>query len=415
MDRYDVVVAGGGIGGVSAAIGAARSGAKTLLVEKYGFLGGAAANANVLSFCGLYQRGGGPRPVAATGGASDVVLGEIEKLGVATAPRQNPRTGHWLVYLEPESLKLALDRSLAAVGAEVLFHAKAVDTARSAERLDQIVLHCHEGRVGITANSFVDATGDAHVARLAGVPGRVGNGAGMLQPFSSPIRIGGLAEGTVIDRDKLAGALAEYNRSGAYPTNRAGAGFFAPIPGSQDIWWMIIDHPADGATSATLSVAERYARAAAQDYVAVLRNSQPACRGAFLVQTGPQVGIRESWHVDAEDRVIEDDLRSGRRRADGIARAAWPMEDHSVIGRPTFTPIGGDGFAHIPLGCLKAKGMPNLYLAGRTIGADHRAYSSIRVMGTAFATGFASGIAAADPALSVNRLRPRIEALGGLI
>lgn len=415
MIHCDVVVAGGGIGGVSAAIGAAKSGAKTLLVEKYGFLGGAATNANVLSFCGLYQRGGEARPVAATGGASDLVLGEIERVGVTTAPRQNPRTGHWLVYLEPESLKLALDRSLAAAGVEVLFHAKAVDTVTSTDRLDHIVLHCHEGRVEIAADSFVDATGDAHVARLAGVPRRVGDGAGTLQPFSSPIRVGGLAAGVVIDRDKLAAALADYNRSGAYPTNRPNAGFFAPIPNSSDIWWMIIDCPADGATSATLSAAERYARAAAQDYVAVLRKSQPACQGAFLVQTGPQVGIRESWHVDAEDRITEDDLLAGRTRPDGVARAAWPMEDHSVIGRPTFTPIGGEGFAHISLGCLKAKGRSNLYLAGRTIGADHKAYSSIRVMGTAFATGFASGIAAAHPKLSVDRLKPLIEALGGLI
>lgn len=415
MDHYDVVVAGGGIGGVSAAIGAARSGAKTLLVEKYGFLGGAATNASVLSFCGLYQRGGGHKPVAATGGASDLVLSEIEKLGVTTVPRQNPRTGHWLVYLEPESLKLALDRSLAAAGLEVLFHARAVDTVTSAGRLDHIVLHCHEGRVGVAADSFVDATGDAHVARLAGVSRRVGDGAGTLQPFSSPIRVGGLAAGVVIDRDKLAAALADYNRSGAYPTNRPNAGFFAPIPNSADIWWMIIDYPADGATSATLSAAERYARAAAQDYVVVLRNSQPACRNALLVQTGPQVGIRESWHVDTEDRITEDDLLAGRTRADGVARAAWPMEDHAVIGRPTFTPIGGDGFAHVPLGCLKAKGLSNLYLAGRTIGADPRAYSSIRVMGTAFATGFASGIAAAHPKLSIDRLKPRIEELGGLI
>lgn len=415
MDQYDIVVAGGGIGGVSAALGAARSGAKTLLVEKYGFLGGAATNANVLSFCGLFQRGGSRDPIAASAGASDAVLGQIRQLGVSTEPRQNPRTGHWLVYLEPESLKLALDRCLAAAGVKVLLHARAVDVAWSADQLTGITLHCHEGRVDIAGTSFVDATGDAHVAMLAGVPRVTGDGSGLLQPFSAPIRIGGLPNGSVVDREKLAAALANYNKTGAYPTSRIGAGFFAPIPGSSDIWWMIIDHPAEAATSAALSAAEGYARAAARDYVEVLRGSQPACKNAFLVQTGPQIGIRESWHVKTDSRITEADLLTGRTRTDGIARAAWPMEDHAIIGQPTFTPIGGAGFAHIPLGCLKAKGLSNLFLAGRTIGADHQAYSSVRVMGTAFASGYASGIAAAHPGDNVQALKARIVDLGGLI
>ena len=86
-----------------------------------------------------------------------------------------------------------------------------------------------------------------------------------------------------------------------------------------------------------------------------------------------------------------------------------------VIGQPKFTPVGGNGFAHIPFGALKAKGIDNLFLAGRTIGADVTAYSSIRVMGTAFATGFASGIAAAHPDDTIDELKSRIQELGGLI
>lgn len=415
MDHYDVVVAGGGIGGVSAALGAAKAGARTLLIEKYGFLGGAATISNVLAFCGLYERGGTPIPRAATRGASDLVFRQIDNLGVATEPRQNPKTGHWLVYLEPESLKLALDRSLATVGADVLFHAKAVDVVVLDRRLNRVVLHCHEGRVDVEATSFVDATGDAHIAMLAGVPRTMGDGLGNLQPYSAPIRIGGIPDGYMVDRALLAAALADYNKTGAYPTKRERAGFFAPIPNSRDIWWMIIDCPAQSATSQSLSDAERHAREAAQDYVDVLRLSQPGCKDAFLVQTGPQVGIRESWHVEAECRITEDDLLHGRTRADGVARAAWPMEDHAIMGRPKFIPVGGNGFAHIPFGALKAKGVSNLYLAGRTIGSDPKAYTSVRVMGTAFATGFASGIAAAHPTDPIDPLKARIQELGGLI
>lgn len=415
MRSYDVIVAGGGIGGFSAAIGAARSGAKTLLVEKYGFMGGAATNANVLAFCGLYQKGNADTPVPASAGACDLLLGEMHELGIDTTPRRNPKTGHWLVYLEPECLKHAMDRCLRDAGVDTLLHARIVDAHLSDGTVHHATLHCHEGMVGMSATAFVDATGDAHLARLSGVAHRAGDGAGRLQPYSAPIRIGGLPSGLRIDRDKLAAALRRYNKTGDYPTRRRTGGFFAPIPGSSDIWWMIIDYPAVAATSAELTQAGQYARGAARDYVEVLRNSQPSCSQAFLVQSGPQVGIRESWRVEAQTIVTGDDLAEGRQRSDGVARAAWPMEDHSNIGNPVFSPIGGDGYAHIPLGALCASGTSNLYLAGRTIGADAAAYSSIRVMGTAFASGFAAGIVAAHPDADGKSLKSRIRDLGGLI
>lgn len=415
MREYDVIVAGGGIGGFSAAIGAAKSGAKTLLAEKYGFLGGAATNANVLAFCGLYQRGGSQSPVPATAGASDILLREMHDLGVDVTPRRNPRTGHWLVYLEPECLKHALDNCLAALGVETLLHAKTVGAGLIGDELTSATLHCHEGNIDVESTAFVDASGDAHLARLAGVPHRAGDGAGGIQPYSSPIRIGGLPAGLQVDRNKLSAALGRYNESGRFPTSRLTGGFFAPIPNSSDIWWMIIDFPARTATSAELSKAEQYARRAARDYVEVLRQSQPACKDVFLVQSGPQIGIRESWHIDTQAMVNEDDLLSGRQRSDGVARAAWPMEDHSAIGNPVFTPIGGMGFAHIPHGALCASGVPNLFLAGRTIGADAVAHSSIRVMGTAFASGFAAGVAAAHHDADIESLKTEITKLGGLI
>lgn len=415
MQTYDVVVAGGGIGGFSAAIGSANSGATTLLVEKYGFLGGAATNANVLAFCGLFQRGVSDTPIPASAGACDLLLGEMRNLGVDTTPRRNPKTGHWLVYLEPECLKHAMDRCLADAGIDTLLHAKIVDAQLSDGAVTHAALHCHEGLVKVAGTAFVDATGDAHLARHCGVAHRAGDGTGGLQPYSAPIRIGGLPPGLRIDRDRLAAALGQYNMTGRYPTRRLTGGFFAPIPGSADIWWMIIDFPGGTATSAELTQAEQHARAAARDYVEVLRKSQPSCNDAYLVQTGPQIGIRESWHVETRSVVTTDDLVNGRKRADGIARAAWPIEDHSDIGNPVFVPVGGDGFAHVPLGALCAKGISNLYLAGRTIGADAAAHSSIRVMGTAFASGFAAGIVAAHPDAGVERLKSRIADLGGLI
>jgi len=127
-----------------------------------------------------------------------------------------------------------------------------------------------------------------------------------------------------------------------------------------------------------------------------LRRHVPGFEQAYLASTGPQIGVRESRHPPARYDLTADDLRTGRQRSESIAKAAWPIEDHSVPGKPMYHSIGGDGFASILLDCLRAKGMDNVFYAGRLIGADDMAYGSIRVMGTAFATGEAAGRAASN-------------------
>src|SRR5690606_37809077 len=111
-------------------------------------------------------------------------------------------------------------------------------------------------------------------------------------------------------------------------------------------------------------------------------------------------------------------MQNGSRRADGIARAAWPMEVHEAPGRARFIDLGGDGFADIPLNALRAAATENLFLGGRVTGADGAAYGSLRVMGTAFATGHAAGIAAAlhaSGSLSTEAVREALIAQNALI
>lgn len=390
---YDVIVAGGGAGGVGAALGAAAAGAKVLLVEKYGFLGGAATNAQVLAYCGFFQQG--PEPIKAVDGVADLVLDELRKLGLSCDPFRSPTTSNWIILLEPEAVKLALDRVLAAHGVEVLLHTRVAAVSRTADRLQAVTLAGMDGRHRVAAEAFVDATGDANLSLVAGLECRTGNADGRLQAVSAPIRIGGRDLSLPIDREAIRAAFRDYNKTGAYPSARDDGGIYTVIPNTGEMWWMMFDHPLPDLGSASFSNAERAAREAAHDYVALLRARVPGFENAYLVQTGPQIGIRESRHPLARYVLTGEDLAAGRRRPDGVARAAWPMEDHSVAGKPVYQSIGGAGFADIPLDCLRAKGIDNLYFAGRTIGADDLAYASIRVMGTAFATGEASGRAAA--------------------
>ncbi len=389
---YDVVVAGGGAGGVGAALGAALEGAKVLLVEKYGFLGGAATTSNVLAYCGFFQQG--ETPIKAVGGVADLVLDELRSLGLDCDPFCSPTTLNWIILLEPEAVKLALDRVLIKAGVHVLLHTRVAAVARTADRIQSVTLAGMEGRRRVAAEAFVDATGDANLAMLAGLECRIGNARGHLQAISAPIRIGGRDRSVPIDRDAVIAGFEVYNRTGKYPSARTDGGIFTEVPRTGEMWWMMFDHAMTDLSSESFTTAEQAARGAAHDYVDVLRAHVPGFRDAYLASTGPQIGIRESRHPPARYDLTSEDLRTGRQRSDSVAKAAWPIEDHSEPGKPVYHSVGGDGFADIPLDCLRAKGLDNVFYAGRLIGADDMAYGSIRVMGTAFATGEAAGRAA---------------------
>jgi hypothetical protein len=157
---------------------------------------------------------------------------------------------------------------------------------------------------------------------------------------------------------------------------------------------MTIDIATDGLHGEDLARAEVAARAQAWTSVALLRR-HPGFERAYLIATGPQLGIRETRRPRAVRDTTGDDARHGARRADAIARAGWPMEVHEAPGKTRFVPLGGDGSFDVGYDALRVPVVTNLRLAGRVIGADPEAYGSVRVMGTAFATGHAAGIGAA--------------------
>ena len=391
---FDVVVAGGGAGGVGAAIGAARAGARVALVEKYGFLGGAATNAQVLAYCGFFHHGG-DTAVRAVEGAGEAVLAQMRKQGVDCQAYHSPTTGNWIVLLDPERLKLALDRVLAEHGVEVLLHSRVAAASRTADAIESVTVAGMDGRFRLIAESFVDASGDANLALVAGQPMRIGDGEGRLQAFTMPIRIGGLTVEGRVDRQRLIAAVDTFNERSPYKITRSDGGIYTRVAGSTDFWWLIIDREMPDLSSKSFTAAERSGREMANLMVEVLQEKVPGFETAWLAQTGPQIGVRETRHPAARYSITHDDVLNGRLREDGVARASWPIELHSEAGKPIYEHIGGEGYYHIPLDALHAAGLSNLWYAGRVIGADPRAYGSTRGMGTAFASGEAAGVAAA--------------------
>jgi len=285
-------------------------------------------------------------------------------------------------------------------------------------RLAAVRVADHAGLHDIPAGAFVDASGEADLAASAGIAMSQPGGPGAhVQPASLPVRIGGVAPDVVLDRARMSALVAAHNATADVPITRDDGGVLARLPGSGDVWWMAIDIATDGLGGADLARAEMAARAQAWANLAVLRR-HPGFERAHLVATGPQLGIRETRRPRAVRDASGDDARRGARRADGIARAGWPMEVHEAPGRTRFVPLGGDGFFDVGLDALRVPDLDNLWLAGRVIGADADAYGSVRVMGTAFATGQAAGVAAAlqqDGRLTVEGVQAALRAQDALI
>ncbi|WP_028922521.1 FAD-dependent oxidoreductase [Pseudonocardia acaciae] len=393
---YDVIVAGGGSAGVAAAVGAARTGARVLLVEAGPCLGGAATLRNVTTYCGLWTQA--EPPERAVAGVADEVLDELRRLDGVEGPVRSP-SGYVIAVFDPEAAKLALDRVCARAGVSVLLHAMVTGARREDDRVTAVTVADHRGAHELTAAAFVDATGEGDLAFQAGASTRYGNH-GTVQAGTLSVRIGGIAPDADVSRDRWARALNAATGTGddtaADDTARVKErGLVLRLPVSGDAVSYLVDVAYDATDSWDISRAEARGRALARELLAAVRTI-PGHERAYIACTGPHLGTRESRHVDARYRLTEADVTGGASFDDSVALGAWPIEYHPGPGRPdVWRPVGGGGAYGIPLRALHSVDTANLFAAGRLADADSLAGGSLRVMGTAFATGHAAGVAAA--------------------
>ncbi len=400
---FDVVVLGGGPAGIAAAAAAARAGASTLLVERYGFLGGMGTAAGVTNFCGLFANRFGSIDQVVHGIADDL-LARIDALGGLKAPHTVFGKINAQAY-DTAAYKIAADALLLSSGVEILFHALAAGVVMDGgSRVAALMVETKSGRQAVQGRVFIDGSGDGDLATWAGVPVEVGTGSGALMYPSTMFRINDvspeLARNRGWDSFPALMAAAEERSGRRFPRK-------TPIirPQNHDIEWRVnltqVANPdgsaVDGTDAAQLSYGEIEGRRQIGDAFALLREAIPGFAQSYIVDIPPQIGIRETRRVVGDYVLTEEDVLGCASFNDTIGVNGWPVEDHvagDVIFRWPDIP-GSRGFNHLPYRMLLPLGLDNLLVAGRCASMTHGGQSAARVSGACFVMGEAAGTAAA--------------------
>ena len=395
VGTYDVVVCGGGPAGFIAAIAAAREGARTALVEQYGFLGGAATNSLVTPLSVFTYNG-----EKVIGGIPWEFLERLEKMGggLIEKPLGN-------VAFDPELYKLCCQRMVLEAGVDLYLHSWLSGCQTGQGRISHVFIDNKNGTEALAGKVMIDATGDADLSHLAGVPmlppGRP------LQPASTYFVLAG-----VDTESPLIAEAMHHNKQGVnchcLPIReelmrRAKE---LGIPDFGGPWFCTLLHPGvvavnmtrtqtDACDNRDYTAAECRLREDVYKMADILRENFPEFRNSYVSMVAPQAGVRETRRIQGVHVITGEDYVNGVRYPDSVSRGAHPIDIHSSAGATQSVTFLKQA-AYVPYRALVANGFPNLLVAGRCISADRQAFASLRVQASCMGMGQAAGVAAAQ-------------------
>lgn len=395
MTMYaDVLVVGGGAAGVAAAVAAARSGCEVLLVERAGYLGGTLTAVSLGSLCGYFTVVD-DEPVPVVGGLATELVARLRRAGAAADPVRWLRTAS--IPYDQFGMKVELDRLVTEAGVRVLLHTTVVETAVSEAAVQRLRVHGKGGYDEIEAGVVIDCSGDADVIAQAG--GEFEMDIATLQLPTAMFRFGGVdtERAGAISRPELHRYLERAVAAG-HQLPRTAGGIYSVWPGvvHVNITRLACEGRAPDPFSPTeMTFAEMAGREQVISYQKAFRDFVPGFESAFVLDSGAQLGVRESRRVVGRERLTETMVTRPSRTKAVIACSAWPVEEHGSGRDVRWAWLDPGEYYQIPFGCLIPRGLTNVLVAGRCVSADHVAQASVRVTAQCMVMGEAAGVAAA--------------------
>ena len=376
---YDVFIAGAGIAGVTAAVCAARDGLRTAIVEYFGAPGGIPTTGLLASINGRWR------------GEEHVVGGfllEIEE----RARKLGGVGGDRATRYEPEKLKQVLLELLEEAGVETFFYAQLIEATREGDRIRHAVVASKSGIEAFESKLFIDATGDADLAAMAGCPYEQGRESdGLVQSGTLVFKMRAIDRLRVPSPEEIHAIWQRVEHD--FPIDHV---VLAWLPGRDDAVSVNMVHVLrfDGTKNTELTRARFEGTKQALGILEFFRRNVPGFDNACIDQTAQQIGVRETRRIVGDYVLTEDDVLEGRSFEDEIVRCCWPIDVHNPDGIHTGITRYINGSYGIPYRCITPQGVENLFVVGRPISSTHVANSSSRINATCMGTGQAAGCAA---------------------
>lgn len=438
-EHYDIVVCGGGFAGFSAAYAAAREGAKVLLVEKDGFLGGVGTAGLVNHILGarlilndkIYQSVSGVYKTLEERLVVEKAAVDYKSIDLDLNPHGwYPALGTGLVF-DCERMKLELEEMLLSVGCEMLYMTHIIDVTKENGRVTGIVVNNKSGTYIIGGKYFVDATGDADICRFSGVLYKKGDENGGMAPASLEMQVENVDTERLSEYMKNTGdfrfrnIITRLRESGEWPFDYD---IFISVKLCDKDKYMINtirQCGIDGTDARSLSKAIVDGRKENWQLLQIMKKHFPGFENASIYRIAQNVGIRETVRIDGEYTLTVEDLINTADFDDTIAISSygWDLPDPK---KPSHQPFHGVKrrlpYTFIPYRCLVPKGVENVIVSGRCISVEREVLGPVRVMAVCIATGEAAGIASAMAQsskssfkeLNVSMLQNRIKEYGGI-
>jgi FAD dependent oxidoreductase len=400
--HYDIIVCGGGPGGVCAAVAAARAGKKVLIIEQYGFLGGMATAGLVEPFM-PYKTG----EIVTNAGIFDEVCRRLVKGGGFGSELHKSST-------DSEVMKMVeLDLCLEA-GVKILFHSFVFRATVRKNRITQVHVANKAGEMVFSADVFVDATGDGDLAFHAGADWELGRDEdGFTQPSTLFFKMADVNLKKAMKYVKS----GKDNRSFKKLTEKARAAGEFTSPREDTLWFTT---PREGVIAFNTTRLVKYNATNPWDLTrmeiegikqvrvtgAYANKYLPGFEKAYISQVASNMGVRESRRIVGDYKITQEDLLSCKPFEDSVARGCYPIDIHSPTGGGTTLIYLKEGESYaIPYRSMLVKGFDNMIMGCRAIWGSHEAHSAYRVQPIVMSIGHAAGAAAAMACDSSNDFR----------